>query len=141
MIRSATLEDIPRMVEMGRRFRKESSYNKYLTDNPKCMAELAKTLISKNGLIVSERGTLIVGMLGFIIYEHFISGDLLVGEICWWTEPEFRGEGTKLLIEMKERARKAGAKFYQMIAPNEKIGRFYEHLGCELVESTYQGIL
>ena len=144
MIRDAQKADIGRMVDMGQRFRKDTCYDKYLRDNPERMAELCETLISKGTLIVSEKEGEIIGMLGFIIYPHFISGDIFAGEVFWWVEPEHRGEGLRLLKEMKSRARAAGAKFYQMIAPNEseaKVVRLYRRLGCELVESTYQGVL
>lgn len=141
MIREALESDIPRMVEMGRRFREESSYNEHLTDNPAKMAALGKILIEKNSLLVSERAGEIVGMLGFVIHSHFISGDVMAMEVFWWVEPDHRGEGVKLLHEMKNRARAAGAKFYQMIAPNEKVAEFYKAIGCLWVESTYQGTL
>lgn len=129
------------MVEMGQRFRGESIYARYLADNPERMTTLAQDLVSKNSVLVSERQGTVIGMLGFIIYSHFISGEMMAGEVFWWVEPEHRGEGPKLLSEMKKRARIAGAKHYQMIAPNEKVGRFYESLGCDFVESTYQGTL
>lgn len=138
MIRNAILSDIPRIVEMGQRFRSESSYDKYVADNAQQMKDLVELLISKNGLIVSERDGRVVGMLGFMIYSHFISGQLTAGEVFWWANPEYHGEGIKLLIEMKKRAKLAGAVNMQMIAPNRKVAHFYERIGYGFVESTYQ---
>lgn len=141
MIRDAQQSDLKRIVEMGARFRRETSYDKYLGESRDCMTKLAENLISKRGLLLSERGGRIIGMLGFIVHTHFISGELIAGEVFWWVEPEHRGEGVKLLAEMKRRGKLAGAKYYQMVAPNEKVARFYERCGCEFVEATYQGAL
>jgi GNAT superfamily N-acetyltransferase len=137
-VRLATAADIPRLVKMGQRFRSESSYSKYLAENPARMTELGHTLLAKDGLLLAERDGETVGMLGFIVHSHFISGELVAGEVFWWMEPEFRGEGLKLLEETKRRARLAGAKYLHMIAPNERVSRLYRHLGFEFVEATHQ---
>lgn len=138
IVRDAAEADIPRLVEMGRRFRNESTYSKYLADNPARMAQLGYQLLAQNGLLVAERGGITVGMLGFILHSHFISGELVAGEVFWWMEPEHRGAGLKLLDEMKRRATLAGATALQMIAPSKRIERLYSHLGFEWVESTHQ---
>jgi len=123
---------------MGRRFREESSYSKYLADNPERMAVLGKHLLLSDGLLVAEKDGKIIGMLGFIIHSHFISGETVAGEVFWWMEPEHRGDGLKLLDETKRRARLAGAKYLHMIAPSERVARLYKHLHYEFVESTFQ---
>lgn len=126
------------MVEMGRRFRKESSYGKLIADNPTKMAQLGIELIRQDGLLVAERDGAIVGMFGYIVHEHFMSGEKVAGEVFWWTEPEARGDGLKLLKEAESRARAAGAKYIQMIAPTERVAKLYEHRKYEFVESAYQ---
>lgn len=141
MIRNAKLEDIPRMVEMGRHFRKGTSYDKFLTDNPECMAKLGEQLIANNGLLVSEEDGQITGMLGFLIYPHFISGDITAGEVFWWCEPTHRGAGVRLYKEMEKRAREAGAKNIQMVAPSWKVAKFYKKKGFQLMEMSYQRAL
>ncbi|KKL26893.1 hypothetical protein LCGC14_2390670, partial [marine sediment metagenome] len=40
MIREATPDDIPRLVEMGRRFVSESSYKEVISENPEQMGLL-----------------------------------------------------------------------------------------------------
>jgi RimJ/RimL family protein N-acetyltransferase len=137
-VRSATDAEIPRLVAMGQRFRAESSYSAFLADNPDRMAELGRTLLAKDGLLLAERDGSIIGMLGFIVHDHFIDGERLAGEVFWWMEPEHRGEGLKLVEEAKRRARLAGAKALDMIAPNKKVARLYGHLGYEFVESTHR---
>jgi GNAT superfamily N-acetyltransferase len=138
MIRLAREFDIPRLVEMGLRFRQETSYCQHIKENPEQMSKTAKQLIATNGLLVSERQGNIIGMLGFVIYPHFLSGEICAGEVFWWVEPEHRGEGVKLLKETEKIAKKAGAARIQMIAPNEKVAEFYRLCGYEYVETAFQ---
>lgn len=138
MIRLATESDLPRLVEMGQRFRSESTYSKYLADNPERMLQLGRQLLAADGLLVLERGDLIIGMLGFIIHSHFISGELVAGEVFWYVEPEVRGEGLKLVNEAKRMAKLAGATCLQMIAPSDRVAKLYGLLKYQWVESTYQ---
>ncbi|MGH9505231.1 MAG: GNAT family N-acetyltransferase [Terriglobales bacterium] len=137
-IRLAIDADIPRLVEMGQRFRAESRYAKFLADNPERMAHLGRQLLACDGLLAMERDGEIIGMLGFILHDHFISGEKVAGEVFWWVEPEHRGDGLKLLDETKRRAKAAGAKCLHMIAPSERVSRLYKILGYEWVEATYQ---
>jgi GNAT superfamily N-acetyltransferase len=141
MIRAATADDVPRLVEMGRRFRSETGYAKVLAENPAKMAELATQLAATGGLLVSERNGALVGMLGYVIYPHFISGETTCNEAFWWVEPEHRGEGVKLLREAEKRAKEAGAKNMAMIAPNDRVANLYRRMGYEFVESAYQRTL
>jgi GNAT superfamily N-acetyltransferase len=138
MIRLATIEDLPRVVEMGRRFRRETSYAEKLKENAAQMLALAERLVAGNGLLLAERSERLIGMLGFVVYPHFISGEITAGEIFWWVEPEFRGEGLRLLREAEKCARQAGATRMQMIAPNDRVAHVYRRVGYEFVESTYQ---
>lgn len=141
MIRDAKKSDLPRIVEMGCHFRSEPHYERYLNENPECMVKLAERLIESKGLLVSESNGEVTGMLGFIIYPHFISGDVTAGEVFWWTEPEHRGHGIRLLVEMERRAKLAGAKNVQMIAPNAQVAHVYMRRGYQFVESAFQRAL
>ena len=138
MIRQATASDVPRLVEMGRRFRSETGYARVLAENPQKMTELATQLTSLGCLLVSERAGQLVGMLGYFVYPHFISGEQTAGEVFWWVEPECRGEGVKLLREAEKRARESGAERMQMIAPTDRVANLYKRLGYEFVEASYQ---
>jgi RimJ/RimL family protein N-acetyltransferase len=138
MIRLASEADIPRLVEMGLRFRRESEYVDVLAENAGKMEELARQLAKNGCLVVSERAGRVVGMLGYVIFPHFLSGELVSGEVFWWVEPEERGEGLKLLRAAEECSRRNGAKFMQMIAPNDRVGAFYERLGYRRVETSFQ---
>lgn len=137
-IRPATEADIPRMVDMGVKFNEQSGYRKHLKISREKVAEMGRHLIKQDGLLVSERDGAIVGMIGFIIHNHFMSGETVAGEVFWWVEPEHRGDGLRLLKEAEKMARERGAKKMQMIAPTEQVGTVYQRLGYDFVESTFQ---
>jgi GNAT superfamily N-acetyltransferase len=141
LIRAGCSLDVPRLVEMGRRFRASTDYHRHLTENPGKMAELAEQLCVLGGLLVSEREGQLVGMFGYVLFPHFLSGEVIAGEVFWWVEPEHRGEGLKLLRAAEKRAKEAGAQRMQMIAPTDQVGAVYERCGYEFVESAYQKTL
>lgn len=138
MIRFAIATEVPRLVEMGLRFRRETGYAQHLAENPVQMAVLAEQLAAAESILVTERAGAIVGMIGFVVYPHFLSGETIAGEVFWWVEPEHRGEGVKLLRAFEETARKRGARLVQMIAPTPNVAKLYERLGYGFVESAYQ---
>lgn len=137
-IRLATESDIPQMVDMGIKFHEQSPYKKHLEVNREQMATLGKQLIAKDGLLVSERKGQIIGMIGFVVYPHFLSGEIIAGEVFWWVEPGFRGDGIRLMKEAEDRARAAGAKNMQMIAPSDQVAKVYRHFQYQFVEAIYQ---
>jgi GNAT superfamily N-acetyltransferase len=141
LIRAATSADVPRVVEMGLRFRRETNYQRHIAENPAALANMAALLVNAGGLLVSERERRIVGMIGFYLFPHFLSGEQIAGEVCWWVEPEFRGEGIKLLRAAETAARAAGAVRMQMIAPTNQVATIYQRCGYEFIEAAYQRTL
>lgn len=145
MIREATTEDIPRLVEMGSRSLREGPYKDQVEDNPEASAKLALHVIStQNGrVLVAEENGILVGLLGFILFPHYFSGVLTAGEVMWYTEPEFRQSFTSLaLLRAAERmARHLGAKRMQFTAPTREVAAAYEKLGYSPIEVSYQKVL
>src|SRR5271154_2715246 len=133
MIRNATSEDIPRMVEMGQQFLAESTYSKFLSNNPVQMAHLMELILKGGEILVSEDSGKIVGMIGYFLHDHFISGEKFSGEVFWWVSPEYRGVGLQLLKTAEHHAKRAGAKKMQMIAPTKRVEAVYRYLGYDFV--------
>jgi RimJ/RimL family protein N-acetyltransferase len=138
MIRPAVEADIPRLVEMGRRFLASSPYSKFLPENPESMRVLIAQLVGWGTLLVSEAEGNVTGMIGFMVFNHPMSGEKIGGEIFWWVDPEARGIGLELLKQAEQAVREAGGKKMQMIAPDEGIEKLYQRLGYSQVETTYQ---
>lgn len=141
LIRLAAESDVDRIVEMGLRFRRESVYKRHVDENADSMRALAVKLVETSGLLVLDCNGTLVGMLGFMVLPHILSGEMLGLELFWWTEPEHRGEGRRLLKSAEIAARARGAKRMQMVAFDSKTMSFYERMGYEFVESAYQRTL
>lgn len=141
MIREATPQDVPRLIEMGERFHRESTYGKHLAENHRQFQLLAKKIVAAGGVLVIESEGQLVGMIGYFIFPHFLSAEIIAGEVFWWVEPEHRGEGKALLKAAEWKAKSDGAQKMQMIAPNPRVGKLYERIGYEFVESAYQKTL
>lgn len=142
MIRDATAADVPRIVEMGQRFLRESHYAGVLSENPAQMASTAAWLIAEDAgfVAVDERGAL-VGMIGALLFRHHFSGELIAGEVFWWVEPASRGGGIRLMRRAEAWARARGAQRMQMIAPDAQVGQLYARLGYDPIEVAYERAL
>jgi GNAT superfamily N-acetyltransferase len=141
MIRDATIEDVPRLVEMGQQFIAESEYAVHIRTNVQQLSALATQLItSEDGaVLVADRDGMLVGMIGLIAFANHISGDRTVGEVFFWVDPEHRGStGVRLMKATERWARQQGAVAWQMIAPNERVGRMYAAQGFVPLETTWQ---
>ena len=140
MIRQATLEDVDRVVEMGGRFAAETAYKDFISVDPERLQEMVTRLIESDGAVIFVSGSdaTLTGMIGIVIYEHMWSGEPTAFELVWWVEPEARGDGVRLLRAAEAWAREKGIEKMQMVAPNRKVGGFYERCGYAPVETSYQ---
>lgn len=141
MIRPAIVADVPRLLEMGKSFHAESSYEKHMTLDPERLRVLATQLVEAGGVLVIDNAGMLVGMVGFLLFDHPMSGHKTAGELFWWLEPAHRGEGGKLLKAAEDLARDRGATQMLMIAPNERVGVLYKRKNYHFVESAYQKAL
>jgi GNAT superfamily N-acetyltransferase len=140
VIREAIVDDIPVLVEMGMRFAQSDAYKRFVRDNPVQFEEMARMLITSGlgVILVLEKNGCVEGMIGMLCTPHFLSGDMFAGEICWWINPEHRGDGVRLMKFAETWAREHGALSIQMVAPNERVGRLYKRMGYQQTEVSYQ---
>jgi len=140
MIREAVAADIPRLVEMGRRFIRESSYRGRIAMNPRALKRLMEGLVGlPNGAVfVAPEVGKINGMIGVHIYNHPMSDELVAAELFWWVEPEARGVGLKLLKRAERWAENMGASRMQVVAPNERVASIYQRRGFSKLEVQYE---
>lgn len=144
MIRQATIEDIPRLVEMGRRSLAEGPYAAMLADNPAQTEILAHQVIEKSGkVLVAEENKKIVALLALFVGPHFYSGELTASELMWYVEPEFRQSftGISLLRAGEALAKTLGAKSMIFTAPTVEVGKAYSQLGYSPIETNYRKVL
>ncbi len=140
MIREAIAADIPRLVEMGRRFIRESSYRGRIAMNPHALKRLMEGLVAlpSGAVFVTPDTGKITGMIGVHIYNHPMSDELVAAELFWWVEPEARGCGVKLLKRAERWASNMGASRLQVVAPNDRVASLYQRRGFAKLEVQYE---
>lgn len=139
MIRMATSEDAERLLEMGERFAAETKYGSLVgVSKDRIRQVVLWVLENPDGAIFVSGNDPVTGMIALLCYDHQFSGERTAFEIVWWVDPEARGDGVRLLREAEKWAKDSGAKAIQMVAPNERVGSFYERLGYTPVETSYQ---
>lgn len=138
-IREATTADIDALVAMGQRFL-GSVYAGKIRANAEAIRAFSLGLMASPDAViyVGEVHGAVVGMLGMMRYMHPMSGEPTVSEVAWWMDPARRGAGVRLFRIGEAWADAQGATVIQMIAPSPEVERFYERVGYEAVERTYQ---
>ena len=144
-IREATLHDVPRIVELGRRFLADGPYKDQM-DNLEQSMRFATSMIGnpKAAVLVSEQSSRVVGVLAFIIFPHYFTGQLTANEMIWYIEPEARkgGIGMRLMWAAERMAKAMGAVRMQFTAPTVEVGKLYERFGgYHQVEVAYEKVL
>ena len=139
-MRVATVDDIPAIAAMGAHFI-ETEYPGAIRFDAERLGTLTRSLIDGAGVVfVVEQDGALVGMMALTTYTHPMNGDTIATEIVWWIQPEARGGRSALqLFKAGEAwAREQGATTFQMIAPSDQVGAFYERLGFTKIEVHYQ---
>lgn len=147
MIRAAMDTDIPRIVEMGGRSLLEGPYRDRVGHNPEQAAKLAMSVISQHSgrVFVAEDDGKLVGLLAFIVFPHYFSGETTAGELIWYVEPEYRRMSSfsssvalDLLSAAEMEAKHMGAKRMQLTAPTSEVAGLYLRRGYHQVEVSFQ---
>lgn len=100
MIREATLDDIPRLLELGQVMHQESPvYNAFPLNEDRVVGFLSYLINSDDGcvFVAIQDGEVIGGMAG-IVSEHLWSDIRLAYDIGWFFLPEHRGHLTSIRI-------------------------------------------
>lgn len=150
MIRAATNDDVPRMVELGELMHAESPrWSRLSYDRGKVAALLADLIASPEGfawVACDESGGVVGGLIAFI-GEHWSSRDRVAQELALFVEQNKRGAlcAARLIAVADAWAEGCGVKWLEAgtssgVAP-ERTTQLYEHLGftrCAIgLERTY----
>jgi GNAT superfamily N-acetyltransferase len=141
--RRATLDDIPRMVEMGEAF--TAAVQSPVPFDPDGFAERMTMFIGLEDAFIQlldDRQLGAVGGIGAFCAPHFLfMKPMMASELFWWIEPEYRGGTAALrLIEDYERwARQKGCGIvaFSMFEGDDKVQRVLERRGFKHMESAF----
>ena len=142
LIREAVPDDIPRLVEMGRRFFGVSGYPEFAEfDEPSFKETLGKLIDGDDGtVLVTHEDGQVIGMVGVILFPFWFNRHHTTStELFWWAEK--KGNGMELFKAGEAWAADHGAKTMHMAAlealrPDE-LGAFYERAGYHAHEHAY----
>jgi hypothetical protein len=127
VIRAATEDDIPRLLEMGAKFAERAKLNDHVGYDPASMAETFRAMIEGDNfcLFVGDAGA-----LGGIVAPHpFNYAQMIADELFWWSEGR---EGLALLKAYEEWAGSHGAVIrmtaLEAVEP-ERMGKLFARRG------------
>jgi hypothetical protein len=143
IIREATAQDIPRIVELGYEFLSLGPYKGQLEENPlQALKSTADFLALPSVKILVAEEAAICGVFAMMVYTHPFSGQLTAVELIWYVDAENRGRASMELLWAAERmAHEMGAKWFQLTSPSAEVGKIYERLKYKPIETSYQAKL
>lgn len=116
MIRQATETDIPKLIEIGRRFYVVAQAHD-IPFNDQSIGTMLTTLIDgENSVVYVDDG--VTGTIGGMVYPYWINTDYLAGnEAFWWVDEGARGGlGLQLWTTLEKWAKSKGVLPFQMMA-------------------------
>jgi GNAT superfamily N-acetyltransferase len=116
MIRPATHDDIPRLIDLGAIMHRTTIYASLVYSPEKTAATLRSLIDGEGVMFVCTVDNVVVGGLAGAITDQWFNDDLVAYELCLFVEPSRRQglHAFKLVMAFKEWARIKGAKQIQM---------------------------
>lgn len=134
MIRAATLDDIPALLDMGERFSQKAKLANSVGYDPASMADTFQAMIEGgHPIFIGERGA-----IGATSTPHpFNHAHIHAQELFWWSEG---GEGLALLNELErhceDHCHSLAMITLEAIEPG-RTGQLYKKLGYVPLEHSY----
>lgn len=134
MIRTATVQDLPAMLDLGQLLHESSSYARYSFDRDKVAAVLMRAM-KEGGLFVATAKGLVVGGIAGGIAEFWFGRDVHGFDYSFFVHPEHRHGITafKLLLAFEAWCKSRGATEIRIGITTgidvESTTRFYEWHG------------
>src|SRR5690554_5026836 len=133
-VRIATLNDVPKIMEMAETLYKQSTYSYIDIDLSKARESIEKFIV-ENGkeymVLVSYDGDEVVGVLAAYAFSPLFSKDKIAVEALLWLEPDYRtnARGNDLLDAYEYWAKLVGCKILQyglLASADPRLGKLYE---------------
>lgn len=147
MIRQATHDDIPRIVEMAGRFYAQTRYASIAPMAEESAAGLAIVMMEQGVMLIAEAEGAVVGMVGLFIEPFtFNIAKAMATELVWWVEPEHQrsGIGAELLAAIEPACRAKGVNMIRMMCLAGQCAgaeAIYSRMGYTPSEHAYTKVL
>lgn len=147
MIRKATHDDIPRIVEMSDKFYAQTRYVDIAPMAKESAAGLAILMMESGVMLLAESEGIVVGMVGLFIEPFtFNIAKTMATEIVWWVDPDHQrsGIGAELLAAIEPACRERGADMIRMMClagQSEVAETIYSRMGYTPSEHAYTKVL
>lgn len=146
MIRLATEEDFPAIIELCREFWTHTQFSEdFDADHCLGMVELSHSHGMLAVLVVNDS---VQGFCAAVKSFLLASTQALTAtELAWWVNPDHRGgkNGVVLLQFMEQLAKDQGIKYWNMASMEssmpEAVNRMYERLGYTKSETVYTKVI
>lgn len=140
MIREASVEDIPRLVEMAEAFHALSPYQGVAFDGDSFARSIERYLSDPcwTVKVLDEDG--VVGLAIAVVQAFYFNEDEITAqELMWWVDPDSRGGGLRLLYALEGWARDKGAKTLAMgdVPGLRSLESLYRRRGYEPADNLY----
>lgn len=134
MIRAATVDDIPAIVDMARAFHEAHGQDFEFSDES--VEKFVAVSIQNGCVLFSERSFFI----GFIAPDPANFGRLVAHEAFWWSE---EGKGTELRETFEEWAAAMGAVEIQFSHPwdAKRVGKMLQQAGYEPATKVWRKVV
>jgi GNAT superfamily N-acetyltransferase len=135
VIRAATRDDIPRIVEMAEQFYATTAYPAFAPLAKESAAGLAIVMIETGVMLVAEIEGRVVGMVGLFVEPFTFNVAVTVAtEIVWWVDPDAQGAGVgrELLAAIEPACKERGADVVRMMclaSSPPQAAALYERMG------------
>ena len=145
-IREATIDDLPRLIEMSRHFIEQTAYGRLLAPAPGVLEAFVAFVQEFGVAIVAEDvgtaagGPQLVGMIGLLAGPHPATGQIMAEEVAWWVEEPYRKGtiGPRLLHAAEAWASAKSVTVLKMVAPaGSNVGGFYSRHGYDALETAF----
>lgn len=146
-VRSATISDLPNVVELGAEFFAQTTQAEFTSYNPTGVKDFLSTLLNSEmgAVFVAETDAgEMVGITGGLLYPLWMGDSHITGqELFWYVDPEHRKSkaGRRLFDALEKWAKDAGANSFNMVALShlheKRVGRMYESKGYRPMERMY----
>lgn len=136
-IRVATLDDLPRILELGELLHRESPrWSRLSFNRAKAAHFIAHLILEASGVVfVAEQDGLVIGGIAGMASAHWASDDVVAQEVSFFMAPEARGNivAVRLICALQAWGEIRGAKWLTAGTSTgldpERTAGLYERLG------------